>query len=163
MERGSLLQIFFIIVLVLGLYITIPIGTLFMDKVADSFTASGLTDVAGNVTSARAQVTEVTNTGFVFIFIGAGIAMLVGSAMVFSSPAMFILGLIVMIMGVLASFLASNMAQTIGASATVTAEYAQYPLMLQIMENLPYFGIGLMILMIIIFTAKQRGGGEQYV
>jgi len=160
MQKGSILDLAFIVVLLFTIFLSVPLFTNMLGKIATetaSNTQLNETRFSQNITGLKGTVEGVIDASFVLLSGALILIVLTTSAVVFSSPIFFFMGLLLMFIVIVFSMGISNASETIASSGTIS--YAGYPLAQSIMTNLPLILSITGFVLIIIFFSKRKQGG----
>ncbi|MBW1784181.1 MAG: hypothetical protein JRL30_26005 [Deltaproteobacteria bacterium] len=137
-KRGSVLDWFVIIVIVL-----ITAIMLFAAKiVADKVDVSGIFD-DDPTASAVMKSTQSTLLSFdhlmLFVIIGLSLAVLISSALVYNHPGFFIAGIFLLFIAIIIAAMVSNTFWVFSNSSAIATTAAMYPKITFLMEKLPFY------------------------
>ncbi len=153
-SKGFIFDMIIAIILLLSLFIVVPIGSNMLGKLSSSLSDAGMNDTASNVTAVQSAVEGTMDAGMVIVFIALVLIVLSASAVVFSSPVFFIIGMIGMLVVTAFSMVVSNVGEQVANSPL---SYTSFPMAQTLISNLPVFMAILMVMFIIIFYAKRKG------
>jgi hypothetical protein len=93
--------------------------------------------------------------------VGFGIATILLAFQIDTHPAFFFISLLLMIVSLVVSPIFSNIFGTIAKNPTFSAAAESFPLMREIMQNLPMFILVIGSMVSIVMFAKIRSGGNE--
>lgn len=162
MKRGSILDLAFVVIILFGIYLTIPIMSQMMTELATGTARTPLntTRFSENMTALKNTVDTTIDASFVIITFALILTVSMASAIVFSSPIFFMIGLFVLLIVIIFSMGISNASETIASSGAIN--YTAYPMSQLIMGNLPIILSIVGFALIVIYFAKRRQMRDTY-
>lgn len=158
-KRGSIGDLFLIIVIML----VVGMMTILAVKIFDGFKAEkdtiwGGTDHVNNTFTQVENGLTTTDNMMLFFFIGTCIVMLVLASVVPANPTFFVIALILFIIAIAVSIVASNIYEQFESQDSFSGNSISLPKMSFIMDKLPFFIAGMgFIVMIILFGRGALG------
>ena len=162
-KKGSIIDIAFLLVAILGVAIFILIVGYVFPQITSKIKGS---DIGTNANSVVALDTSDNVVGrfdaiFLTIFVGIVISVLITSFFIDSSPILIPIYIIAMAILVIFAVAAEHIYEAFAGADTFSAVAATHPITGYIMAHLVMVAIGVGVLSMILIFAK-RGGGGQY-
>jgi len=151
-KRGIIASLIYISVFLFALAVAILIGTAIYDSFVDN-TEDIMTEHARDLIINQETTITMWDELFVIIFVSLGIGMIVLNLLIPSHPVFFIIGVIVLAVGVVLAGQFSNMYDQL-ANDTTIGNYTRdtYPLMTSIMNDLPWYIVIFGIIAVVAYS-----------
>lgn len=156
-NKGSVLDLFFVMVSIFVVGITILVGRFLWTEISPEltshFTSTTATSVVTTVTSGFAIMDYV----FMFMAVGSGVGIIILAYVVDFHPIFIFFTIILLVFAILVAPSLSNVFDEIGSTSELSDTLALYPMMDTFMSNYPLFIMVIGFLLMIVMYGKAGG------
>lgn len=166
MRKGSVLDLFFVILIAFVFSISVLIAWTVADEVQTGIDeAVNNTDVASTWNTSYMDYgksgLDIFNNMFLFIIIGLGLAVGVTAFFIPTHPAFFIITLIVFIISLTVAGIFSNVYTELASTSAFVSIGNEYSLITQAMQNLPIILLVIGVILLVVLYGKMRTAGSE--
>jgi len=160
-KKGSIVDIAFILVAILGLAIFILIVGYVFPQITSQIKTSAIGNNTASVAALNSSndITARFDTIFLIIFVGLSISVLVTSFFIESSPILIPIYIIALGLLIIFASVSETVYNNFAESPTFSSVALSHPITGYIMSNLIMVSIAIGVLSMILIFAKPRGGG----
>ena len=158
-KKGTILEIFVIIVVLFIIAVSLPIMKTIFDGVDESMQGKFGT-TGDSIMDKGGAVFDVLDGLFLFLFLGLGIGGIILAYNMNFPPFFWIFAVIIAAVGVIIAATMSDVYGEIAASDGLSEAAGAFPGANFVMNNMVLFIVGIAFLIIIAMFIKFRGGGE---
>ena len=161
-KKGSIIDVAFLLVAILGIAIFILIvGYIFPQITGAIKTNSPIGNNSASVTALDSSdhTASMLDTIFLIVFIGLSISVLISSFFIDSSPILIPVYIIALGILIIFAVVAENVYESFANSATFAATASTHTITNYIMSHLIMVAIGVGVLSMVLIFAKPKGNG----
>lgn len=163
-KKGDIPSILIFIIVIFSIIVSMIVGTKVFNSVKDGLK---ITPLIQNNSKAMEKIDFIDSNfvplianGFVFLFFGMILGILISSFFIDTHPGFFVFFIIGGILCVFLSGIIANVITEFGESAQLSDVWNEYPAVKIIINNLPLIIMGVIILTGIILFARQGSGSN---
>ncbi len=155
-RKGSVFDIPFIIVFMFIFATTIIVSFTLINGYNDVMQTTDIPYDVSNYTQSGITAVGTFDSGFVLLLGGLIISTILSAFFIQSHPAFFIVSLIALAIFIAIAVIFSNLYEEVETSAELSSSAANYPLISNIMSNLPIIVVAIGVGILIALYAKTR-------
>jgi len=159
-KKGSILDLFLVIIIVFALAFTTIMGYKIFDSVNNNLQDSDSIDANSKALTQdnKDSYASLFDGLFLFAFIGLGIALFISAFFLNAHPVFYFFALILLSLVVFVAGIMGNTYEAISSSDSLSDATSQFTFIPFVMDNFVNFIVGLGFLLIIGLYAKSRMG-----
>jgi len=159
MSKGSVLDMFIIPIILLGIGILVYVGAIILNQIEPNISA--ISPAASPAINRGIQAINTFNWSFLIIAFALGFGSILFGFFYPSHPIFFVLGMLILVISMITTPMVSNVFETFIGSTTVSTVSSSFPIINWFMTNmLPIFMTITGFFMLIILYTNLRGARE---
>ena len=159
-KKGNLIDILYIPIGLIALFVIILIGRPLMSGIAEEMndTTTMGQQAVDIVDEANSKYVPTFDYIFLFVFIGLQLGLLITAFWIRTHPVYFVVALVLMVIFTFVTFILSDFADDFGMSEELVSAYDEFKIMRFFIQQLPIFEIVFGFIALMVLYAKGEYG-----